>query len=258
MERHLELQSDEKIIDRPNLPENDVRLVAISESAGEASRFLHSLGIKTVDIQANPQLSQAVSAHADIKFLHTPSHILYAYKEEIDSFKNLQFFTVLGIDYKMSPNYPNDVRLNCAIIGNKIICNKRTVAKEIIEMAKINGFEIIDTKQGYSKCSVCVINEDAIITDDPSIHKAAQNYFNDTLFISKGSIVLKAANYGFIGGCTGKLSKNTIAFNGRIESHEDHNKIIDFINKYKMTAVELTSERLEDIGGIIPLTEAIR
>lgn len=252
----LELQYNEKVTEKPNLPEGEVKLVAISEAAGESKLFLNSLGIRTVDIQANPQLSESVSSHADIRLLHLPNKRLYSYIEEINSFSNLQFFTVSGVNYKISPNYPDDVRLNCSIIGNKIICNKRTVAKEILEFAEIEKYQIIDTKQGYSRCSVCIINENAIITDDPSIFKAAQNFFNDTLFISKGSIGLKAASYGFIGGCTGKLSKNKIAFNGRIESHTDHNRIIDLLNKYNITAIELTGKKLEDIGGIIPLTEA--
>lgn len=257
-EKLSELPSDERIIEKPNLPEKDVRLAAISESAGESKIFLNSLGIRTVDIQANPKLSQSVSSHADIRILHLPNKCLCTYPEEINAYKNLQFFTVSCIDYKISADYPNDVRLNCAVIGSKIICNKRTIAREILEFAEKKGFQIISTKQGYSKCSVCILNENAIITDDPSIYRAAQNFFNDTLFISKGSIGLKGADYGFIGGCTGKLGKNKIAFNGRIESHADHNIIIDILDKYKLTAIELTDKKLEDIGGIIPLTEAIR
>lgn len=257
-EKLSELPSDEKIIEKPNLPENDVRLAAINESAGESKLFLSSLGIRTVDIQANPKLSQSVSAHADTRILHLPNKCLYVYSEEMSTFKNLQFFTVYGVDYKISADYPNDVRLNCAVIGSKIICNKRTIAREILEFAENKGFQIIDTKQGYSRCSVCILNENAIITDDPSIYRATQNFFNDTLFISKGSIVLKGAGYGFIGGCTGKLGKSKIAFNGRIESHADHNNIIDILEKNNLSAIELTDKRLEDIGGIMPLTEAIR
>ena len=53
-----------------------------------------------------------------------------------------------------------------------------------------------------------------------------------------------------------KINKNVIAFNGRIESHTDHNKIIDFMAKHNMDIIELNNDRLTDIGGIIPLCEA--
>lgn len=258
LEKHSELPSDERIIESPNLPENDVKLVIISELAGDAKRFLGKKGIRCLDIKASLKLYKSIESHADIRILNISNSCLLCYKEELYIYKNLQFMTVKPIDYILSGKYPEDVRLNCKIIGNKIICNKRTIAKEILEFAEMNNYRIIDTKQGYSGCSVSVINENAIITDDPAIYRAAQNYFNDTLFISKGSIGLKGADYGFIGGCTGKLGKNRIAFNGRLESHSDHNKIIDILDKYNITAVELTSSKLEDIGGIIPLTEAIR
>lgn len=114
---------------------------------------------------------------------------------------------------------------------------------------------MIPVKQGYSKCSICVVNESAVITDDESVFAAAGNFLNDVLFVSKGSIGLKGYNYGFIGGCSGKISDNKIAFNGRIESHTDSNQIIDFLQKHSVEPVELTNSKLLDIGGILPLMQ---
>ncbi len=122
--------------------------------------------------------------------------------------------------------------------------------------AEKDGLTIIPVKQGYTKCSICIADENSIITDDESIFKSAQNYFDDILLISKGSVRLKEMNYGFIGGCTGKIDKNKIAFNGRIESHDDHNLIIDFLDRHNITAVELLNDRLTDIGSIIPVCES--
>ena len=51
------------------------------------------------------------------------------------------------------------------------------------------------------------------------------------------------------------MDKNILAFNGRIESHTDHNKIYDILDKYNITADELLDEPIEDIGSIIPLSE---
>lgn len=107
----------------------------------------------------------------------------------------------------------------------------------------------------YSRCSVCVINENAIITDDISVFTAAQNFLSDVLFISKGSIRLDGYDYGFIGGCCGKIDKNKIAFNGRIDSHKDYKLIIDFITKHGVDCIELNNNVLTDIGGILPLIE---
>ena len=34
---------------------------------------------------------------------------------------------------------------------------------------------IFDSKQGYSKCSICVVNENAIITEDNGIARLLKN-----------------------------------------------------------------------------------
>ena len=135
-----------------------------------------------------------------------------------------------------------------------LICVK-TVSKDVLEFAYNNDYIIINVKQGYSRCSICVINENSIITDDKSIFTAAGNFLNDAELISKGSILLNGYNYGFIGGCCGKLSKNEIGFNGMIESHKDYKKIIDILSRNNIKCTELCKTRLTDIGGIIPLTE---
>ena len=143
----------------------------------------------------------------------------------------------------------------CSKISNKLICNTKTVSKRILEEAEKASLNIINVNQGYTKCSICVLTEKAIITDDESVYKSTQNFFDDVLLISKGSIRLETKDYGFIGGATGKLAKNIIAFNGRVDSHADHNIIIDILNKYSIVPLELISASLEDIGSIIPLYE---
>ena len=75
------------------------------------------------------------------------------------------------------------------------------------------------------------------------------------MLISKGSVVLKGYNYGFIGGCCGKIDKDKIAFNGKIESHNDCNKIIDILQRNNTEIIELCDSKLTDIGGILPLYE---
>ena len=154
-------------------------------------------------------------------------------------------------------SYPYDVPLNCVRIGNKIICNKKTIASEILDSAYNDGITLIDTNQGYSKCSVCILNENAIITDDVSIFSAAEPFFDSVTLISKGSILLTGYDYGFIGGCTGLIGKDKLAFNGQIMSHSDHNKIIDALTANSITPIELSVNRLEDIGSILPIMEKI-
>lgn len=244
-----------KYLKNPNLPEGKVTLAAISAKAGESIKKLNSLGIKTVNINPYFDLPQPVDSHADLQMLHLKNNDIFCQNEHLCTGEMLQNFNIKKIKEKAGNKYPDDVRLNCAIIGNKLICNIKTVAREILEFADTNGLTVINVNQGYARCSICVVNENAIITDDKSIFAAAGNFFDDAQFISKGSIGLKGYGYGFIGGCCGKIDKNKIAFNGAIESHADYKKIIDFLSRNLIECVELHQNQLYDIGGIIPLCE---
>ncbi len=243
-----------KFIEKPNLPQGKVSLAAISEEAGESIKKLNSLGIEIIQIRKNPNLPLPVDSHADLQILHAKNNKFLLY-EHLFIGESEKLFNQKIISQKAGNKYPDDVRLNCAIIGDKIICNIKTVAREVLEFAYQNGFTIINVKQGYSRCSVCIINENTIITDDESIYSAAGKFLNDVQFISKGSIGLKGYNYGFIGGCCGKIDKDIIAFNGAIESHKDYKLIIDCLNRNDVKCIELHNNPLYDIGGIIPICE---
>lgn len=242
-------------IKNPNLPENKVSLVAISHTAGESIEKLNSIGIKTLVIPDCPNLPDPVKSHADLQMLHMGNNVIFCQNEHLFSGDLNKNLIIKKIYEKAGKVYPDDVRLNCTIIGNKIICNEKTISKQILEYAYINNYIIINVNQGYSKCSVCVLNENTIITDDESIYRAAGNFLNDAELISKDSIVLKGYNYGFIGGCCGKIDKDKIAFNGRLDSHKDFNKIIDIIYRNRIECIELCNTPLTDIGGILPIIE---
>ncbi len=241
-----------KFIEKPNLPQGRVSLAAINSSAGESIEKLHSLGIKTLNISANPKLPLPVNSHADLQILHVGNNKIFSY-EHLFARGSKKYFQSKIILQKPGNRYPDDVRLNCTIIDNKIICNIKTVAPEVLEYAYESGLTVINTNQGYARCSICVVDENTIITDDKSIYTAAGKFFNDAQFISKGSIGLNGYNYGFIGGCCGKIDKNKIAFNGAIESHKDYKIIIDCLSRNHVECIELNNNPLYDIGGIIPL-----
>lgn len=244
-----------KYIEKPNLPQSRVGVVAISSCACESISKLNNLGIKTIEIKPDSRLPLPVNSHADIQMLHIGEDYIFFQNEHLCTGESDIKFNRHIISEIPGNNYPDDVRLNCAVIGNKVICNTKTISKEVFDYFENNNYVIINVNQGYSKCSVCVVDENSIITDDNSVFAAAQNFFNDVLFVSKGSIRLNGYNYGFIGGCCGKIDKNKLAINGVIESHTDYKLILDFLNNHKIELIELNNCPLTDIGGILPLME---
>jgi len=153
--------------------------------------------------------------------------------------------------------YPDDVGLNACIIGDKLLHNFKYTDPVIALYAKARCIDAYSVNQGYTKCSVCVLSSDKIITSDNGIHELALKCGIISLLISSGNIKLDGYNTGFIGGCCGKLSANKIAFTGRLDSHPDAEKIFNFIDEAKIEITYLTDEPIFDVGSIIPIQEYI-
>jgi hypothetical protein len=137
------------------------------------------------------------------------------------------------------------------MVGEYIILNEKTVSKQIIEK---NAKTIISTNQGYSKCSIAPITNNAIITDDISVFNSAKKYL-DVLLVEHDNIELKGYNYGFIGGCSGKISDKEIVFSGNILKHKNCNDIISFCKNYSIDVISLGNGNLYDYGSFLPIIE---
>lgn len=117
------------------------------------------------------------------------------------------------------------------------------------------GVKMIHVKQGYAKCSVCIVDENAIITSDRGIAKVAKNTGFEVMVIEPGFIQLRGLNYGFIGGATGLLDKDALGFAGDLTAHKNGLIIKDFLWTKGKTCIGLGELSLSDVGSIIPLKE---
>lgn len=115
--------------------------------------------------------------------------------------------------------------------------------------------EIININQGYAKCSICVIDEAAVITSDSGVYRILRKNNTAVLLITPGSIELKDMNYGFIGGASGCISNFNIAFFGNIGMHPNYKEILNFVSKYNKSVINLSKNLVCDLGTLIPLKE---
>jgi len=153
---------------------------------------------------------------------------------------------IITVNNPESCEYPRDIGLNAAAVGGCVICNAKYTNEEILKRAN----KIIDVKQGYAKCSTCVVGDNAVITSDVSIYGAALKNNIDALLIESGHINLDGYNYGFIGGCSGLTDKNKLAFTGNIALHPDYEAIKNFCGDRGVEIVSLSDEKLYDYGSI--------
>lgn len=241
----------------PNLPQGKVTHAAVSNYNDSLINKLSELDIEPVITVESDNLDKKINYHTDMLLFNLGNGLLLADESQKD---NLVKFLTIGykcrfINNRVKSPYPSDSLLNAVILGSNIICNNETVCGELIDYAGLNGFNIISVNQGYTKCSVCIVSDDAVITDDESVYKTLIKNDIDTLYISKGSVILKGFDYGFIGGCTGKIAEDRLLFNGDINYHKDCNSILDFLKNYNVEPVIIENQPLFDIGSIIPLAE---
>lgn len=240
------------------LPEKNVKVMLCDcRVEGEILTELKYLKIDTVLVGNNKNIDTPVSAHPDMNILHLGKNEFITSKEYSDSFK-MQISEIKlceknnnrRVEDNLTKKYPGDVKLNAVIIDKYLICNPKTVDNSILNSDK----KIIAVSQGYTKCSVAIVSDNAIITDDESIYLNTKNIF-DVLLIKKGSVLLNGYNYGFIGGCCGKISKKILAFTGNIKTINEYDNIKSFCRNHQVDLICLSSKPLYDYGSLIPIIE---
>lgn len=242
----------------PNLPTSRVKNVLSGRHGNnQILTELKNRGIAVIETDSYKVLNNAVSSHADLLFHHLGGRLIIAYKLDSETARLLVElgFDVLQAESNIRSPYPHDVALDAARVANYLICNPLHTDQILLEYAREKQLDIIKVRQGYAKCSVCVVDENAIITSDSGIAAAAIDRGIEVLQIQNGYIELKGYEYGFIGGSCGKIAPDTMCFTGDLGTHPDHLKMVDFLKAHGVKAVSLGNGPLVDIGGIIPLTE---
>lgn len=238
----------------PNLPQDNAKIVVMSTNNKELVNRVEELGIKVLSSENLSKLLIFEQYHTDLQFLHYNKDTVFVLKECTSRKENLKkyFPNVIEISKNIDKDYPNNVMLNCVVLNDKLICNTKTIADEVLQMAIKDNLKIINVNQGYTKCSTCIVNENAIITSDKSIYKSCRNEM-DVLLIRQGYIKLSGTDYGFIGGSSFKYNRNTLVFTGNIKLHPDYESIKSFVENHNVELFSLTENTMIDIGSIIPI-----
>lgn len=238
-----------------NLPDRPVRGVIIdSKISPESIETLTRMGITVFFSCKITSLNDSICTHPDMMIHHLGGNKFITAPEAYDFFsKNLTGANIIKGTQFLKEKYPKDIAYNVAAFGDFVICNVPHTAPEILFEYQATNKKILNTKQGYSKCSICIISYDAIITADSGIYNIAYNNGIDVLKISEGNILLPGMSYGFIGGATGMLDKNLLAVNGNIKKHPDFAMINNFCKNHGVDIISLNQNEIVDIGSIIPI-----
>lgn len=223
--------------------------------------MLKYLGYKLINIEKSSNVYPEISSHVDIFAVKVGDNLIVEkskYEDMLFLIKNSGYNIICGKE-EVAIKYPDDIKYNVCVVGNYAIHNFKYTDKLLLKYLKENGYELIDVEQGYSNCSIAVIDESSVITTDRKIaEKLRANNFSVLLLDYIPDIKLKDdhGNYsnmtGFIGGAIGKIGNSIIVF-GDLEKIDKDNKIGKFITDRKLKIIDFKGLDVMDYGGILEL-----
>lgn len=221
---------------------------------------LVELGYNLVCIPRNENVYEEISSHVDIfcakigKSLILEPSIYDDVKKEIS---NTQIEVLRGRDICRG-KYPADILYNVCVIGNKVVHNFKYTDNEILEKIEELKLEKIDVSQGYSNCSIAVIDENTVITSDKKIGEVLLKKGIDVLLV-ENNLDIKLLNKekysnmtGFVGGAISRLGDN-IFVTGDLSKIDKDNKIRRYIENKGLNIIEFKRLDVIDYGGILEI-----
>lgn len=222
-------------------------LIISHKSKKEFTDFLDFKNIKYLKTIDNPNLDKRISDHPDLSLFKLDDKNLIVDKNVYEYYKkNIKNINIIKGE-EVSKNYPYDALYNIVKFKNFYIHNDFT-EKNIKLFFEEKNIKHLFIKQGYSRCSMLVFNEN-ILTSDMGIFKKLKNILSVTL-LKEEKIPLDGFDQGFLGGCFGKIDENTILFNGNIERLNSYDIIKNIVYKEKLNLL-YPDTNLVDTGSLI-------
>ena len=220
---------------------------------------LKELGYELIEIEPSYDIYTEISAHVDIfackigkKLIVEPSKYDLI-KEKIKS----NYEVIQGND-NIDSEYPDDIKYNVCTIGKKAIHHFQYTDAQIKKELINQEYEMVNTTQGYTNCSIAVIDGNSAIVTDKGLYKILEKHNIDALYLEYEPDIKLLVNNGysnkkgFIGGAIARIDKNVIIF-GDLSKIDANGEIRKFITNKNLNIIEFKELDVIDYGGIIEL-----
>jgi len=220
---------------------------------------LEQIGYKIIEIKQSEKVYTEISAHVDI-FVCKIGKQLIIEPSQYNHIKNQ-----ISNEYKIEQGnesieekYPFDIKYNVCTIGKKALHNFKYTDSKLKQELENQEYELINTTQGYTNCSIAVIDENSAIVTDKGLYKILQKHKVDVLYLDYEPDIKLLSNEGysnrngFIGGAVSRIDNNIVVF-GDLNKIDKNNTIREFITKRKLNIIEFKGLEVIDYGGIIEL-----
>ncbi len=223
------------------------RLIVDKNISKYTISFLESLDYSLIFSIELCDVKNSTSTHPDMQFVKIGDKKAIVASQSLNYYKSqLTDFEFVAVENIKSP-YPDDTTLNFALVGNNVVCTKYQYNR----IKELQNYDCIFVKQGYTKCSICVLNDSTIITGDRGIAKSLENSNIKAYYLPCDQIKLDGYDNGFWGGASGLIEKNKLFFNGNIKNLSCYDELVSILEQEKIEPVYQTNSEVYDNGSII-------
>ncbi len=214
---------------------------------------LKELGYELIEIKESEEVYTEISSHVDIFACKTGEKVVvdptqYIYMPELPNIEQ-------GID-NVEAEYPFDIKYNVCTIGKYAIHNFKYTDKRVQQELIKSGYELIQTTQGYTNCSIAVIDDNSAIVTDKGLCKILESLNINVLFLDYEPNIKLLNKYGysskngFIGGAISRIGDNVMVF-GDLNKIDNNNVIRNFITDRNLKIIDFENLEVIDYGGTV-------
>ena len=239
-------------------------IIADSRMPEEAKKNLKKLG-NVLFLNPTEITYNSISSHPDIFFFQKDDALIYAPNAPKRIIKELKKRKIKLIEGKkeVGKKYPETVPYNAVGIGNLLIHNLKHTDETILSSYENH----INVNQGYTRCNLLALNENAFITSDVGIFNAVNSqqttdnslYPHESLvetygrtsvlYIDPKQIKLEGQKNGFFPGCCG-VWKNNLIVCGSTKNLKEKAELDKFLKDNNFNLIELYDGDLIDVGSV--------
>lgn len=215
---------------------------------------LTELGYGLLELKESDELYPEISAHVDIFTCKVGEKIII----EPSQYMNMPKMSIFikGQD-EVETKYPFDIKYNVCTIGKKALHNFEYTELKIKEELEKQGYELINTTQGYTNCSIAVIDDNSAIVTDKGLYKILQKHKIDVLYLEYEPDIRLLDNNGysnkkgFIGGAVSRIGDNKIIVFGDLNKIDENGRIRKFVEQRDLKIIDFKGLDVIDYGGIV-------
>ncbi|NTW72028.1 MAG: hypothetical protein HGA49_07300 [Eubacteriaceae bacterium] len=221
----------------------------------EAEKMLLKYVENVIKIKKCGLLYHSISSHPDIQMFFFEKLREVIVHPDMDPL-TLEEINKAGISYytgskNLEEKYPGNISYNIAVCGRYYFHHLKYSDPVVMDKLNSAGMEGIHINQGYAKCSILTLGDDALITSDDQVASRASHTGLSVLKLPPGDILLPGQSYGFVGGCTGvHEGEKTIFLNGSLDRYAGGEALRKFVVERGYQVIEFHKGKLTDVGSI--------